>query len=78
MIEFMPAHVLFLVGIHKFTGKQRDFFGFEIQIFDQIVVNALDLFGPLFVVGVRLSLVQQIFLDHTFFWANFPMSTKCW
>ena len=42
----------FLISIHEFACEQRHFFGLEIQVFDQIVVNAFDFIRPFLVIRV--------------------------
>ena len=60
-----------LIGIHEFTYQQRYFFGLEIQVFDQIVVNAFNFRRPLLVVRVGLPLMQQYPLDNAIFLSQF-------
>lgn len=42
----------FLISIHDFASDQRHVFSLEIQVLDQIVINAFDFIWPFLVVRV--------------------------
>ena len=52
-----------LIGVDEFADEERRVLGLEVEVFEQVFVDAFDLGGPFLVTGVGFALVEEDTLD---------------
>ncbi len=71
MMAFMLAHAPFWSAFTSSPASRGTVFRLEVQVFNQVVVNAFNLTRPFFVVRVGLALMQENAFDNAILLSQF-------